>query len=410
MRRPYGRRVVGILCVAMVGQAACAGSESDSGQPPDVTTETTVAVSTDPAPPQTTTSAPETTTTIAPFEDGPLADVCPERIVIQTAGLPGPDVGPLYQLVPDDWEVDSATGTVSAPLVRPDGTQEDVTLEIRSGGPAVGFLTPLTLLTADPSILLAQSSIAVALRDAGSAPSVGVISLTDRSRDVVIVDPATYPAVDSIEAVRDAGIEVRHITDAPFIAYLAGVGALAPAQLVGGFGGEPAAFVQSGGAIAQQGDGLVEPVLIPSLPQWARPVLAIEAAGAGWDDHDDALVVRPDAVRDERDCLGRLVPIIQRAVAAYTESPQAANVLMATARSSFTPLSRLNAELMDAGVAAGIETGIFGPGSDPTIGNFDVERLDPFLTEFAEILAVEPIATEDLVTNEFVDLDVTSAD
>lgn len=409
MRRPYGRPAGAILCVAMVALVACTGSDADSEPPPDVTTEVTVTTSTETTPPQSTTSTPATTTTLAPFEDGPLAEVCPERIVIQTAGLPGPDIGPLYQLVPGNWEVDAAAGTVAAPLVRPDGTAEDVILEIRSGGPAVGFLTPLTLLAADPTILLAQSSVAVALRDAETAPSVGVVTMTDRSRDVVIVDPATYPAVDSIEAVRDAGIEVRHVTDAPFINYLVGVGALDPAQLVGGFGSEPAAFVQSGGAIAQQGDELVEPVLIPSLPQWARPVRAIDAAGAGWDDHDDALVVRPDTVSDGRECLGRLVPIVQRAVAAYTDSPQATNALMATARSSFTPLSRLTAELMDAGVAGGIEAGIFGAGSSPTIGDFDVERLEPFLAELAEILMVEPIATEDLVSNEFVDPDVTSA-
>ena len=400
----------------MVALVACTDGDADPdpGQRAD-STDTAVEATTDtstestPAPAPTSAPATTTTTTVAPFEDGPLVDVCPGRIVIQTSGLPGPDVGPLYELVSGDWEVDAAAGTIAAPLVRPDGTTEDVILEIRSGGPAVGFLTPLTLLAADSSILLAQSSIAVALRDAGSAPSVGVVTLTDRSRDVVIVDPATYPAADSIEAVRDAGIEVRHVTDAPFIAYLAGVGALDPAQLVGGFGGEPAAFVQSGGAIAQQGDALVEPVLIPSLPQWARPVAAIEAASAGWDDHDDALVARPDTVRDERECLGRLVPIIQRAVVAYADSPEATNVAMANARASFTPLPRLNAELMDAGVAAGVEAGIFGPGSDPVVGDFDIERLDPFLAELAEILAVEPIAIDDLVTNEFIDTDVTSA-
>ncbi|WP_423980066.1 hypothetical protein [Ilumatobacter sp.] len=341
------------------------------------------------------------------MEDGPLGDVCPQRIVIQTAMLPGPDVGPLFELLGPDPQIDGASATVSGGLVRVDGTEEDVVLEIRSGGPAVGFRSPLELLTTDPEILLAQTSAAVAMRDASTFPSVGVVTLTDRSRDVIIVDPQSHPDVDSIDGVRDAGIEVRHVTDSPFTTFLEGTGALSADQLVAGFDGEPAAFVQSGGSIAQQGDQLVEPVLIPSLPQWGRPVVAIDAESAGWVDHDDSLAVRTDDVDDQRECLERLVPVIQEATVAYVAAPELSNDLMSFARAGFAPLSRLTADLMDEGVSLGVSTGVFGDGADSTVGNFDIARLEPFFAEFADVLGIEPVPAADVVTNEFIDPSVT---
>lgn len=346
--------------------------------------------------------------TVPPVEDGPLAEVCPKTIVIQTGSLPGPDTGPLYRLLGPDPTIDVELATVSSALVRADGTVEDVMLELRSGGPPVGFLAPLTLLAADPSILLAQASTSDALREAEASPAVGVVALTDRSTDVIIVDPATYPQVDSVDAVRKAGIEVRHESDAAFIDYLVATGALRARQVVAGFDGEPAAFVQSGGLIAQQGDLLVEPVLIPALPQWERPVVAIEARRSGWVDQDDALFARVDDVGTQRECLGRLVPVVQEAILAYVTAPESTNAVMALARAQFSPLSRISAELMNAGVGAGVDAGIFGGGADSPVGRFRTKRLAPFLTELADILAVEVVDIDELVTNEFVDPSITS--
>lgn len=407
-RRRQSSRLARSVAVglALAIAAGCSGNGDDepeseaSGTPAPATTST----------PTSAPSTVATTTTEAPIEDGPLADVCPERVVIQTSMLPGPDVGPLYSLLQPEPEIDVAAATVSGALVRVDGTEEDVVLELRSGGPAVGFVSPLVLLDADPDILLAQTATSAALIHAATIPSMGVVSLTDRTRDVIIVDPATYPDVDSVDSVREAGIEVHHRTDDPFAAFLAGTGALDPDQLIAGFDGEPAAFVQSGGTIAQQGDALVDPVLIPSLPQWARPVLAIDPTSSGWADYDDALSVRPADVDAHADCLGRLVPVIQEATAAYAADPTEANSLMTFARAQFTPLPRLTVELMDAGVAEGVAAGVFGDGTDSTVGNFDIERLDPFVGELAEVLGVDSVSVDDLVTNEFIDPAVTSAD
>lgn len=403
--RRYGlRRGVGLLGAAVFALGAgCSAtddpiSSDDTVVVPETVTEEFSASTIAPA-----------TSTIPPIDDGPLAGECPQQIAIQTASLPGPDVGPLYALLGDDREVDVETQTVTAPLVRTDGTFEDVELQLRSGGPAVGFRSPLSLLSSDQGLLLAQVSTAVATRDAADAPSLGVVSLTDRSRDSIIVDPATYPGVESMEAVRDARIEVRHVTDEPFIAFLTATGTLSSDQLEPGFDGEPAAFVQSDGAIAQQGDLLVEPVLLPALPQWGRPVTAVDAASEGWAVHDDALVARPSNIQDLRTCFGRLVPVIQSAIAAYLDDSASTNALMSDLRSRFAPLNRLTPDLMDAGVAAGAASGVFGDGANSTVGDFDLDRLESFLPELAGVFGVESIAADELMTNEFIDPSITSA-
>jgi hypothetical protein len=394
-------RVFGVVLLAVaVVVGAC--SASDAGDPAAVTVPTSDEV-------RTTAATASTTTTAPAVEGGPLGEVCPSTIAIQTDSLPGPAVGPLHELLGPDPMVDVTRQWVSAPLVRADGTTEDVVLEIRAGGPAVDFRNPIDLLVEDSGLLLAQASTAVALSSAAEKPTVGVVTLTDRSSDALIVDPATYPGVETVDAVRDAGIEVRHVTDEPFVLYLESTGSLSPGQLVAGFDGEPAGFVQSGGAISQQGDLLVEPLLLPALPQWGRPVVAIEAASAGWAVHDDGLVARPADVDDQGPCLGRLVPVIQEAIAAYVDDPVDTNELMGELRSQFAPLARQTPEMMDAGVGAGRDAGVFGDGANDTVGDFDVARLDAFLPDLAVALDVEAVGVDTLVTNRFIDPAVTSA-
>ena len=403
--------IAGVVTVAIV-PAACSDGARDS-----VPADTTAGVAstdlgvTDTSLSVDVTDSVDAVTTLPEVLDGPLVDVCPATISIQTNGFPGVALGPLYSLLGPTPTVDALTQTVGGPLVRSDGTIEDVRLELRSGGPAVGFENPLTLLGADETITMAQVSTAVAARDARTPSGAGddatgvvaVVTLTDLSHEAIIIDPATWPGVDDFDALRREAIEIRHVTDSPMIDFMQSTGELMADQLVPGSDGEPASFVESGGLVAQQGDLLVEPVLYPTIPQWAKPVVAIPASEGGWSGHDNMLVVRSGDVVARRDCLGRLVPIIQRAIVAYASVPQATDVVMGAARSQLDPLNRLTPDLMDAGAAAGVAAGVFGNGDDETIGDLDEDRLETFLPEVADALGVDPVDVSDIVTNEFVD-------
>ena len=218
--RRWAQEVAAAVAIVAIGTVGCATSNTQSS-PASTTLQNNTAVvavtdaSTAPRPLLGSRTAHLLTSAQQPSRSRPTH--CLTR-----------QLDPLHLLLGPDQLVDVATQGVSAPLVRVDGTVEDVVLEIRSGGPAIGFRDPLVLLDEDPELLLAQVSTAVALRNAGAVASVGVVTLTDRSHDALIVDPATYPGLKTVEAVRDAGIEIRHVTDEPFITFLTATGSLAP--------------------------------------------------------------------------------------------------------------------------------------------------------------------------------------
>lgn len=340
-----------------------------------------------------------TETTLAPFADGPLADVCPATIVIQTAVQPGVAVGALYGLLGPDPAIEPMAQVVSAPLVRPDGTAEGVVLELRAGGPAVGFVNPIEIMRNDAAVSIAHASLPTTLAERSSLETTAVMSLTTRSHDAVVYDPTSYPSVVDWAGLRDTGVEIRHVTGAPVISYLEAQGVVTSDQLTPGFGGGPAGFVAAEGAIAQQGDLLVDPVLFPTLAQWGKPVATLATADAGWESLDDLLLVAADQQRISEACLGRLVPIIQAAIPAYLDQPTTTNELLARVRSAFNPLDRLTVELLDAGVASGIELGGFGPG---TVGGFDADVLESFLPQLAAVLDVEAVSVDDVFDARFV--------
>jgi hypothetical protein len=330
--------------------------------------------------------------------DGPLADVCTPQIELQLTGLPGVAVGPLFTLLGDSPVLDVEAQTASGQIRRADGTLEEVRLVLRAGGPAVEFRDSLDVLEEDPTLTLAHTSTASMVQRATSAPTTGVVALTDVSHDVIIWDPVTYPEIVDFGGLFNEQVEIRHVTDAPVINFLVSNGTLASSQMQPGFDGEPAAFVEAAGAIAQQVALLSDVALLPSLPQWARPVSYVSAADAGWASYDDVLVARSGETATLSDCLGRLVPIVQAAIVAYRSNPSPTNAVMASARAQFNSLSRITAPLLDAGAQLGIESGVFGVAGDPTVGDFDRARLDSIVTGLGD-----PIDVEVLAMNDFID-------
>lgn len=396
------RRRTGIVFVTALAVTACSGG-GDTAAP---TSEPATVPTTEPGP-FTTTAATAAPTTVRVFEDGPLADVCGDTIVLQAADFPDVGAGPLYALLGASPTVDVERQTASAPVSRADGSVEATTLEIRSGGPAVGFRSPVTLMAEDDTIHLALTSTAMAVRDRELLATTAVAATTDRSADALIVDPATHPDIDDVATLGTSGVEVRHVTDAPVISYLESIGALAGPQLVAGSDGLPASFVEAGGAVAQQGDLTVGPALLPSLPQWARPVTALPASTAGWRSLDDVLVVDATEQRLPDDCIGRFVRIVQEWIPAYTAAPTATNAVMSSVRSQFDPLTRLTPELFDAGTRLAIDGGVFDREREAASGAIETDGLDAFLVELADALGVDPVSADDLVDPTYLDPSVT---
>ena len=408
---------VAALSVLASVASGCAGSSADDeqGAPAATTTVTTAdpfTASAGTAPPggdvdtSSTASSTASTTSTTVIADGPLAEVCEPTIVVQLADLPSPHAGPLYELLGPSATTDGA-GTTAGPLTRPDGTVDDIVLEIRSGGPTVDFESALDLLAADPTITLAVASLPAIVDSVASPdPAVGVVSLTDVSSSAILWDPATYPDVDTLRGLADADVEIHHRPGATFVDVLVAGGTLDPAELVDDYFGEPAAFVAARGAIAQQADALVDTILLPTLPQWGRSIAFELAAEEGWTSYDDVVVARTSAVGADADCLGRLVPVVQEAIAAYVSDPTRTDARIASLRSEINPLTRVDPVLLDDGVAAGLELGVFGV-SPNGLGGFDDDRVADFVASLPAFAGLDDVALDSLVTNRFVDPDRT---
>src|SRR6476659_442895 len=67
-----------------------------------------------------------------------LSGVCPKKVVIQTDWNPKSEAGGLYQLLGPNPTIDAKNKRVRGPLYA-DGAPTGVDVEVRSGGPAIGF-------------------------------------------------------------------------------------------------------------------------------------------------------------------------------------------------------------------------------------------------------------------------------
>ena len=87
-------------------------------------------------------SAAETAPSSADMQIGSvdLSADCPSTVVIQTDWNPEAEHGHLYEMIKDNYTVDANTKAVTGPLMS-DGEYTGVNLEIRAGGPAIGFQT-----------------------------------------------------------------------------------------------------------------------------------------------------------------------------------------------------------------------------------------------------------------------------
>ena len=83
-----------------------------------------------------------------------LKGVCPDPVVVQTDWWPEPEHGATYQLLGPGYKLDVGKKRVTGPLVT-QGKDTGVRIELRAGGPAIGFQQTSAQMYLDKSITLA---------------------------------------------------------------------------------------------------------------------------------------------------------------------------------------------------------------------------------------------------------------
>lgn len=380
--------------------AAC-GSDDDSGSESSEPAATDAPESSD---------APDSTDEMAETGGLSLAGVCPDLVVIQTDWNPEAEHGWLYNMIGDNPTIDAGAGTVRGPLVS-GGEETGVEIEVRSGGPLIGYQTVTSQMYQDDSILLGFVYTDEGIQNSVEFPTVAVMSGMEKNPQMIMWDPETYPDIETIADLGEAGVLVRYFGGAAYMDYFTQTGILSTDQVDGSYDGTPAGFLADQGKSAQQGFGSAEPYVYQNeVADWdGKPVAYAYINDAGWENYGESIAVRADKLEENSACLELLVPVIQQSTVDYVSDPAETNALVIETVEAFDNGWVYNADVAAYAVETMKNDGLLSNGPDSIIGNFDLDRVTGLIAlaiPVYESLGQSPkegLVAEDVVTNRFID-------
>ncbi len=409
MRSPLHRLLALLLALGLVA-AACGGS--DEATESEETTEESTDTEAEATDEETSDEDASEESTDEDMEDMDgemaavdLSAVCPATVVIQKDWNPESEHGALYEMVGDDYEIDTDNFVVRGSLVAHGGVDTGVDIEVRSGGPAIGFQQVTAQMYQDDSITFGYVTTDEAVENFNTLPTKAFVAPLERNPQMIMWDPETYPDVTTIEELPDEAF-VRYFGGASYIPYLLAEGILVDAQLDDTYDGTPTIFVGEGGALAQQGFASAEPFIYENeVPEWGKPVAYELIHDTGYEVYAAAISVRAAEWDEMTPCMEAITPIIQQAQVDFITSPDATIELILEAVEAYD-----NGWIYSEGVAYySVDTmladGLVSNGPDDTLGNFDMDRV----TSVVELLTsnvftdAEGVTPDDLVSNEFID-------
>jgi hypothetical protein len=338
-----------------------------------------------------------------------LSGACPENIVIQTDWNPESEHGHLYQLLGDDYTVDAGNKSVSGPLMA-GGEYTGVNVEIRSGGPAIGFSTVSAQMYQDDDITLGYVNTDESVQLSTGQPTTAVFAPLEKNPQMIMWDPETYPDVTSIADLKDTDAVVRYFGGSAWMEYLLEKGILSADQVDGSYDGTPANFVAAGGKDAQQGFASAEPYIYENeVADWMKPVDYQLIDDAGWKIYQAAISVKTADLEELSPCLTELVPVLQQAEVDFFANPVTTTDLILKLVEEFDTGWVYSQGVADYSVKTMIDDGIVSNGDDGTIGDFDEARVQQVFDESVPLFTklgnapVDGLTAEDLYTNEFID-------
>jgi hypothetical protein len=383
MIRRSGSLAATAVAAALV-LSACGGSAAESGAAP-------------------TPAAP------AAEAGGPLdlGGVCPAKVVLQQDWQPEAEHGSMYSLVGPDYTIDANAKSVTGSLVT-QGVDTGVDVEVRPGGPNVGFQPVPALMYLDDTITLGAVTTDDAISAAAEQPTVAVASTMTVSPQILMWDPESHPGMTTIREVAATGVPV--VTSGDILpALLASQGIIRPEQGDTSYEGTPARFV-SDPTILQQGFATAEPYVYQhEIAEWGRPVGFEPLANYGFSVYPEPVAVRADKLDQLRPCLQKLVPIMQQSQIDYLKDPAPTNRLIVELVEAYQTGWTYSAGVADFSAKAQVEQGFVK--NDPAsgvFGQFDPARMQEIVSTFGPILRSQGTITTvpdpaSLYTNEFID-------
>ncbi|MCT1883888.1 ABC transporter substrate-binding protein [Dietzia cinnamea] len=338
-----------------------------------------------------------------------LSDACPATVVIQTDWNPEAEHGHIYDLLGPDPKVDAGAKKVTGPLFVSD-EYTGVDLEIRVGGPAIGFQAVSAQMYTDPDITLGFVDADQAIQVSATNPVTAVFAPLEINPMMIMWDPETYPEVREIADLKETGARVLTFEADTYWRYLTGAGILDEAQIDGSYDGSTSSFVAAGGEAAQQGFASSELYVYENdLPEWNKPIAYQLVHDAGYPSYKSAVSVRTGELEEQSACLEKLVPVLQQGLVDYLADPQPTNELMLDLVDQYATGWVYSQAQADYGLETMRELGLVGDGHNGTVGDFDPARWERLIELNRPIFAsagieiAEPMTPDAVMTNEFID-------
>jgi hypothetical protein len=420
LSRPLSLVAVGVLSLSTL--AACSKDKAADTTAAAVETEavapdtTAVAAETSAAAADTTAAAPaaETTAAAAAPAAGGGADSlktagCPDPLVVQTDWYPEVDHNELYVLAAPGGKIENTKYT--SKLMDPrDGSDTGIMLEVRVGGGAVNFKSPTDLMYTSNDIFAGYVNTDEGVQNSKERPTVAVVAPRERSPQMIMWDPATYPEVKTIADLKAKGVKVRYFDGAAYMDFLTGSGILDKAQTDGGYDGSPSKFIADGGKSAQQGFTTAEPWQYEhDIDGWKKPIAYQLVADAGWDVYAEPLAVKPESLTKYDACLKAFVPMVQAAQLAYKADPAATNASIVEIVKAQGNEWSYSPETASSAYDKSFADGVISNGPDSIIGNFDMAKIQKIIDVAGPIYATrnapikDGLKAEDVATNAYID-------
>jgi hypothetical protein len=338
-----------------------------------------------------------------------LKGTCPDTVVIQTDWFTESEYGGIYQLLGPNYTVDTKKKVLRGPLVA-SGQDTGVQVEIRNGGPAIGYQQVSAQMYADKSITLGQVNTDEAVQNSKTQPTLAVVAPLEISPLMILWDKKKHPGFNTIADIGQTNTKILYYQTDTYMQYLLGAGLVRSSQLDGSYDGTPARFVQSNGDIANAGFATSEPYIFKNELQGkgsydTRLQLINDT---GYPMYSEALSIRAADKDKLAPCLKKLVPILQQASVDFITNPAATNKLVIDTVKKMRDFWQYSPGMADYAVKTLKDLGLVGNGPDKTLGNIQNDRIQRMIDILTPILAAQrkqikdDLKPSDLYTNEFI--------
>ena len=337
-----------------------------------------------------------------------LKGACPDTVVIQTDWFTESEYGGIYQLLGPNPKIDTKKKLLRGPLVA-SGQDTGVQVEIRNGGPAIGYQTVSAQMYADKSITLGQVNTDEAIANSKSQPTLAVMAPLEISPLMILWGTKAHPDFNTIADIGQTDTKILYYQTDTYMQYLLGAGLVRSSQLDGSYDGTPARFVQSNGDIANAGFATSEPYIFKNEVKGHSYDTRLQLINdTGYPMYSEALSIRAEDKDKLAPCLKKLVPIMQQASVDFITKPGPTNDLVISTVAKMKDFWTYSPGMADYAVKTLQNLGLVGNGPDKTLGNIQDSRIQRMIEILTPIYATQHkeikagLKPSDVYTNEYI--------